>query len=155
MSNPFWDFSLSNYRRDGVAQTCLTLQDEFGLDVNVLLYGGWLAAMDQCLTEDHLAGIAATIAPWRERVVLPLRILRRQWRDYPAAIDLRDEVKALELQAERQQQDMMLAFYAVAGKLPTARRPIAPNLIVVASVSCPETDRWVLGIDQLCAKLQP
>ena len=154
MSNPFWDFSLSNYGRDGVAQTCLTLQDAFNLDVNVLLYGGWLAAMDQCLTADHLAGMEVIIAPWRERVVLPLRRLRRDWRDYPVASDLRDEVKTLELRAEQQQQDMMLAFYAAAGELPTARRPVASNLIVVASASCPDTDGWTLGIDQLAANLQ-
>ena len=97
MSNPFWEFSLAHYALDGVPQACLALQDEFGLDVNVLLYGAWLAAMDRCLTLEHLEDMERHIAPWRDRVVQPLRALRRQWRDYPAASGIRDEIKRLEL----------------------------------------------------------
>ena len=33
----FWDFSVGTYRRPGVADACLSLQDRYGLDVNVLL----------------------------------------------------------------------------------------------------------------------
>jgi len=43
--NPFWDFSLAVYRRPGVAAACLRLQDEAGVDVNLLLYFCWLATV--------------------------------------------------------------------------------------------------------------
>ena len=68
MSSPFWEFSLAHYELDDVPQACLALQDEFGLDVNLLLYAAWLAGMDRCLTLEHLKGMDATIAPWRTRV---------------------------------------------------------------------------------------
>ena len=38
LDNPFWQFSLDAYQRDGVQPACLSLQDDWGLDVNVLLY---------------------------------------------------------------------------------------------------------------------
>ncbi len=82
MSNPFWDYSLATYSLDGVASTCLALQDTIGLDVNLLLYAAWLARMDQRLSGEHLAGVEAEIVDWRERVIKPLRALRRQLQDY-------------------------------------------------------------------------
>jgi hypothetical protein len=47
MNNPFWEYSLSHYVREGVADACLALQDGHGLDVNMLLYGAWLGSMGQ------------------------------------------------------------------------------------------------------------
>ncbi|MFB3151067.1 MAG: TIGR02444 family protein, partial [Alphaproteobacteria bacterium] len=40
--NPCWDFALVVYRRDGVAEACLALQESQGVDVNVLLFCCWL-----------------------------------------------------------------------------------------------------------------
>jgi len=100
MSNPFWDYSLATYGLDGVASTCLALQDTIGLDVNLLLYAAWLARMDQRLSGEHLAGLEAEIVDWREMVIKPLRTLRRQLQDYSRASGVREEIKALELRAE-------------------------------------------------------
>ena len=153
MSNTFWDFSVSNYGLPGVADTCLSLQDECGLDVNVLLYAAWVAAMDRRLTEQHLAEMEQVITPWRERVVRPLRVLRRQWRDYSQATDLRDSIKQLELQAEQQQQDMMSAFYAAAGPLPPASRPTRENLALAARCCCSGDAAWGPAIRRLASQL--
>ena len=54
MSNPLWEYSLATYRVKEVAQTCLTLQDTFDMDVNLLLYAAWLAHMNRCLSAGHL-----------------------------------------------------------------------------------------------------
>ncbi len=43
-SSPFWDYSLGIYRKPGVADACIALQDEFGLDVNMLLACLWFSA---------------------------------------------------------------------------------------------------------------
>ncbi|MGE4220898.1 MAG: TIGR02444 family protein, partial [Alphaproteobacteria bacterium] len=40
-----WPFSLSVYARPGVAEACLALQARRGLDVNLLLWCGWRAAV--------------------------------------------------------------------------------------------------------------
>ena len=37
----FWKFSLELYDREGVAAACLALQEEYQLDVNLLLFCYW------------------------------------------------------------------------------------------------------------------
>jgi uncharacterized protein (TIGR02444 family) len=149
MSNPFWDYSLATYSLEGVASTCLALQDTIGLDVNLLLYAAWLARMDQRLSGEHLAGLEADIADWREMVIKPLRALRRQLPDYSSASWVRKEIKALELRAEQQQQDLMFAFFQKTGDLPQAPRPLRENLVLVAQFACAQNAGWELTIDHL------
>ena len=42
-TNPFWTFSLGYYRGAGVSEACLELQDDCGVDVNVVLFLLWQA----------------------------------------------------------------------------------------------------------------
>jgi len=115
--NPFWDFSLAVYRRPGVAEACLYLQDEAGVDVNLLLFFCWLAgARDEALGKAEIRDILRRTADWRDHVVRPLRDVRRWMKDnvegMPAAPveALRSQVKRIELDSERLQQDMLFAF---------------------------------------------
>jgi uncharacterized protein (TIGR02444 family) len=148
-SNPFWHYSLATYRLDGMAPSCLALQDTFGLDVNMLLYASWLAYMDQRLSDEHAAGVEVAIVDWRDRVVKPLRALRRQLQDYPRAEGVMEEMKGLELRAEQQQQDMMFAFFQRTAGLPQALRPLRENLLLVARFANPKVAGWELTIDHL------
>jgi uncharacterized protein (TIGR02444 family) len=120
--NPFWDFSLTVYRKPGVPEACLLLQDEAGVDVNLLLFFCWLATTrDSALDEAAIRDIAARTADWRDNVVRPLRGVRRWMKGRADGISaesaegLRSEVKRLELASERLQQDML---YRLAGPLP-------------------------------------
>jgi len=153
MSNPFWEFSLAHYELDDVPQACLALQDEFRLDVNLLLYAAWLADINRRLTAEHLKGMDTVIAPWRTRVVQPLRVLRRQWRDYPQASGIRNEIKKLELDSERQQQDMMLAHHHSVAALPPAVAPLQENLSVVARFFCGDKGSWSPAVQRLVVQL--
>lgn len=128
MSNEFWVFSLATYGRAGVADNALLAQDELGLDINLVLYAAWLASQDLQLTTEHLADLDSAIASWRGRVIVPLRALRQQLRDYPAAEEIRGELKSLELRAEQHQQDLMWDFFQAADGLQTAVLPLEPNL---------------------------
>jgi uncharacterized protein (TIGR02444 family) len=128
MDNPFWEFSLATYGREGVPPVCLALQDELGVDVNILLYAAWLASMDEQLTSSHLAGLEDRVRPWRRRVVQPLRALRRQLRDYPSAAAVREQVKQLELDTERQQQDSMRHYYGNSQPLSAVEGTLRANL---------------------------
>ncbi len=152
MSNPFWDYSLAIYGLDGVAPACLALQDRFDVDVNLLLYAAWLAQMDQRLSAGHLSGVETVIIDWRERVIKPLRALRRQLQDYPAAGDVCEELKALELRAEYRQQDMMFNFYQGAAALPRMPRPLRENLLVAVSAKV-EAQTCATAIERLIAVL--
>jgi uncharacterized protein (TIGR02444 family) len=149
MNNPLWEYSLATYRLDEVAQSCLALQDKFGVDVNLLLYAAWLAHMERRLSDAHLTGLDALIADWRDRVVKPLRVLRRQLHGLPRAENIRNEIKVLELDAEQQQQDMMYAFYQEAAPLPRSPRSLPGNLALVARFSSPEDEDWAEPIEHL------
>jgi len=119
--NPFWDFSLAVYGKPGVADACLRLQDEAGVDVNLLLFFCWLGATrTEALGEAEIRDIAARTAGWRDHVVRPLRDVRRWMKDRDAGIPacpvetLRSQVKRIELESERLQQDMLFALAARA-----------------------------------------
>ncbi|MBB4211610.1 uncharacterized protein (TIGR02444 family) [Rhodothalassium salexigens DSM 2132] len=79
----FWAFSLALYGRPGVAELCLTLQDEAGVDVNPLLLCCWLGAERGVRLGDRaLADLLAATEAWRREVVIPVRTARRRARDW-------------------------------------------------------------------------
>ena len=43
--SPFWQFSLRFYRLPGVAEACIELQEQAGVDVNLLLFLLWQASL--------------------------------------------------------------------------------------------------------------
>lgn len=115
-ANPFWDFSLRAYRRNGVAEACIRLQDRHDVDVNLLFYFHWLATVrPNALGKTEISAIVAETDDWRRGVVMPLRAIRRRMKTgfdgFPSdAVDaLRNEVKRLELQSERQEHDFLFA----------------------------------------------
>lgn len=105
----FWDFSLQLYVRPGVADSCLQLQDEQGVNVNLLLWCAWLDAQDLILDAGRLHSAQKRIHGWDEHYVLPLRQLRRRMKaefgTTNADIEaLRTQIKQAELLAEKQVQ---------------------------------------------------
>jgi uncharacterized protein (TIGR02444 family) len=111
--SPFWRFSLHFYRLPGVADACIALQEEGGADVNLLLFLLWHAAQGRALSTAEIAGLEQTIAVWRERAVIPLRAIRRALKSPQGLIEtgaaeaFRTRIKAVELEAERLQQEAM------------------------------------------------
>jgi uncharacterized protein (TIGR02444 family) len=112
-ASPFWRFSLDLYADQAVAGACIALQDEAGVDVNVLLYVLWAANRGRRLDESEVREIVAAVEDWRTGVVVPLRTARRSLRTTPAAVDadgaarLRQLLKKVELEAERLQQEAL------------------------------------------------
>lgn len=105
MSSDLWNFSLTIYALPGVQEACLQLQDE-GANVCLLLCGAWLGQRGVRCDSQRLEQLKELAAPWHRDVVQPLRDLRIGWRD-AAREDLelsalREQVKTLELEAERQ-----------------------------------------------------
>lgn len=122
----FWRFSLALYARPGVAPACLVLQDQFGRDVNVALYGLWLGASGRgALSAATLADIDRKAAPWREQVVEKLRAARRaiKAQDAGESAALYAKAKAVELEAERMLQHRLAAQAPAAdSSLPASQR---------------------------------
>ncbi|MGB3125838.1 MAG: TIGR02444 family protein [Pseudomonas sp.] len=105
MCADLWSFALSTYAHPGVEAACLRLQKQ-GADVCLLLCGAWLEQRGVALTAERVEALEQIAAPWQSQVVEPLRQVRMQWRamaqqDQDLA-GLRERVKALELDAERQ-----------------------------------------------------
>lgn len=108
-----WNFALELYARAGVEQACLELQ-EAGNDVCLLLTGAWLQRRGVRCLDERLQALQALAGPWQREVVTPLRQVRQDWRanasqDAELAA-LREQVKKLELQAERILLDRLQAL---------------------------------------------
>lgn len=104
--SPLWDFALAIYTRSGVEPLCLRLQDNHAVNIPVLLFARWLEARQQAL---DLPAVLACVTHWDSHYVQVLRGLRRQMkRDYGGSVELlREQIKRVELLAERQELDWL------------------------------------------------
>jgi len=93
-------WALACYRQPGAMPSLLALQDEFGLDVLLLLTTAWLWTLGRSLPAAQLHTLEELHAPWQDKVVIPLREVRRQLKQDIQAQVLYQQVKALELEAE-------------------------------------------------------
>jgi uncharacterized protein (TIGR02444 family) len=112
LDNPFWQFSLKVYAAPGVAQECLVLQDESGVDVNMLLYCGWRGVEANVLSAATIAHLNEAVRAWRAHVVGPLRAVRRSLKgmaslDQAVIKDLRGRVQDTEIFAEQVEQAIL------------------------------------------------
>jgi len=110
MTTDLWRFAESLYQRPGVEAACLHLQDE-GADVCLLLCAAWLERRAIPCTPARTTVLREIAQPWQRDVVVPLRQIRQRWRT-PAQQDnvlaaLREQIKRLELEAEREQLQRM------------------------------------------------
>ena len=115
--SPFWQFSVKFYAVPGVAEACIALQDQAKVDVNILFYLLWNATQGRAFNAADVNEIERRIGPWREVAVVPVRNIRRALKSPPPVVEpaaaeaLRTRVKAVELEAERLQQE---ALYGLA-----------------------------------------
>jgi uncharacterized protein (TIGR02444 family) len=124
----FWRFSLMAYSRPGVAEALIRLQDRDGHNVNLILFGLWLAVCEATrLDGSALSRAKKAMARLDRDVVVPLRALRRALKDDPEPDmrDLRRRVLALEIAAERRVQARLAASVARRGGGVGGRHTIA------------------------------
>jgi uncharacterized protein (TIGR02444 family) len=111
--SPFWRFSVKFYAVPGVAQACIDLQDQARVDVNVLFFLLWNATQRRALNAADVTQVEDVIRPWREMTVVPIRNVRRALKSPPPAVApdaaeaFRTRIKAVELEAERLQQEAL------------------------------------------------
>lgn len=114
-----WSFALSTYARPDVEVACLRLQEQ-GADVCLLLCGAWLEQRAVTVTAERMQALKQIARPWQAQVIEPLRRVRMQWRAMAQQDEdlagLRERVKALELDAERQ---LLMRLEALAQTWPT------------------------------------
>lgn len=91
------------YVQPGVEPLLLELQDEDGQDVLLLLVACWLGARGVRADAPLWQSLRERQTPWRDRVIEPLRQVRRALTGDAGAATLRSQVKDCELAAEWQQ----------------------------------------------------
>ena len=127
MSIRFREFSQIVYAAPGVQEECLQLQDDFGINVNLLLFCAYLGLRRQAaISERELSEISLVVETWHRDVVVPLRVVRRRLKNEFASgtrdvsadkQKLRAGVKAIELDSEYIEQSMLegwLDFLTIA-----------------------------------------
>lgn len=124
-----WAGIAALYGEPGVAEACISAQDETGADVLLLLAAALMARRGVSLDGAGPA-LAAAAEPWRSEVVRPLRALRRRWRHLDGAEPLRENLKVLELEAERVQFERLAPLLAGPSAEPT-RALLRANLAAV------------------------
>lgn len=108
-----WRFALDLYAQPGVEEAALTLQDEHGLDVPLLLLCCFMGRHGVRATRETIQTLDQHARAWRSVAVEPLRDLRRRLKQDVGAVSadraepFRERVKALELEAERLQLETL------------------------------------------------
>jgi uncharacterized protein (TIGR02444 family) len=110
-----WAFALAIYAKPGVAEACLALQDEAGVDVMMLLTTTFAAVKHRLLlAPDEIRALNEACRLWREQIVWPLRAIRSGLKAGPqpapseATEQFRSQVKALELAAEKLENKLLV-----------------------------------------------
>jgi uncharacterized protein (TIGR02444 family) len=112
-----WDWTLRAYGQAGVPEACLTLQDTYGQNTSLLLWAVWAEAANPAL----LARAADIARRWEALALSPIRDVRRALKPAFEGIEdaaregLREDVKAVELRAERVLMERLEAMTADHG----------------------------------------
>ncbi len=149
-----WDWALTAYAADGVADACLELQDAAGQNVPLLLWAAWCAHTGRILDEDALEAAGDTSRAWQETAIAPLRAVRRALKARATDLDdadreaVRAQVKAVELEAERR---LLIALEALAPAPSGPPQPPINSLVAAARVWSSMTPR--AGLVRLADRL--
>ena len=126
-----WAFALGVYAKPMVADACLKLQGEAGVDVMMLLMIAFAAVRHRVLlTPSEIGKLDEACRPWREQIVQPLRAIRVRLKSGPMPApsveteEFRSKIKAAELAAERMQNRLLAERLPLR---PPERDVVAPD----------------------------
>lgn len=112
-----WDYVTRLYAKDNVRNACLELQERHDLDVNILLFCCWNAASGRGeFTDDELKSGLARVADWRQKVILPLRDLRKYLKESaePVASRLTGSLRHVIVESELYSEHMEVLILSEA-----------------------------------------
>lgn len=108
LDNELWRFVCSFYAERGVSPACLVLQDQLGVDVDILLFAIFAQVRRGILVDAaDLQAIDTIVRDWRGEIVQTLRRVRTRLKNGPDPAPslltegLRNRIKAVELEAEQ------------------------------------------------------
>ncbi len=138
-SSSLWDFAVAVYAMDGVSPICLRWQDEFGVDVTVVLSAAWQATRGRALSRADVETLSEAVRQWRDDVIKPLRAVRRHLKQVPSlgaagdVAELRRLIGHAELYGER--MALSVLEQVVPGPVDDGRTdaPVRKNIETVLS----------------------
>ncbi len=122
----FWTFSARQYALEGVKGCCLALQNDHGVDVNLLLLCHWLDSQELVIASETMNGLITLSDNWQAKHLAPQRAkraaLEKGSRAYQTAL-------VGELATEKREQRAFITFLnkpdtLEAGQLFSDRRNI-------------------------------
>jgi len=111
--NKLWSFALTIYQLDAVAPACLELQEQYQIDVPLMLCAVFACLQGKNISDEDLTQLHNLASPWQSDIVQSLRRIRTRLKAGPPPApnavteDLRNKVKAAEIAAEKIQLEMM------------------------------------------------
>ncbi len=120
-----WAWALEAYARPGAAEACLDLQDRHGQCAPLAIWAAWAAGAGRWPDAAGLSAAVAAARSWNAAAVEPLRGVRRRIKaPVPPVADaareaLREQVKTVELAAERLLLETLEALTPPAGARPS------------------------------------
>jgi len=104
--NPFWHYSLTQYAKPGCASFLISAQDEKQLDINILLFIGWISKQGLSLSHSQLH----KAQQWNQYCIQPIRWLRRKSKPF-IPNPVYKQFKKIELWAEQREQQMLFSLH--------------------------------------------
>lgn len=104
-ASQFWQYSTALYADNSVKQNCLALQEDFGLNVNVLLLCSYCNSRGEVYSEDSFQQLNLAIKASEDLLTQHRNIRKAAKEHHPQQYKLLLEE---ELEMERQQQSILL-----------------------------------------------
>lgn len=138
-----WAFALALYARPGVAEACLALQNDADVDVMLLLMATFAAVKHRTLlAPEEIAALDEICRPWREQIVRKLRAIRTELKMGPQPApsgeteQFRSKIKALELEAEKLENKLLVECLPLRPPVRQAVRPEQLRAVLGDVVAC-------------------
>lgn len=108
LDNPFWQFSLAQWKNKPLQQQLLSLQDSGNYRINLLLLSMWLS-FDCKDIQPHYPSLVYKSSTWHDQIVSPIRNTRKALSAELStqSHSLKTQLQACELQAEQIEQALL------------------------------------------------
>ena len=120
-SPSLWEYSTHYYFNPAIASRCLTLQNQYRQDVNIIFLCYWHGTYHGEISYKQMRAILSFSAEWHKVAIRPLRSARTDlkiWKNREDELiiekesykSFRESIKTIELEAEKIQQRSLMEF---------------------------------------------
>lgn len=108
----FWDYAVNLYGKTGVTDVCLKLQDELGLNVNLILLLCYAEQHRLQISSKQLKQLVQCVDKWHREYTKPLRRIRRDLAlEDSATVEAKRAIFDAEIELEKAEQKLLLGCY--------------------------------------------